>query len=319
MGAPVPQRQPQRLFVGDAWFGSNVAAMALSKICDVQYVAQVKMASSGFPKKYLDELLKRHPSGSWVSLSSMVGDVDLVATAYKYNRKRTLKFVSTKGAGRGRPGVPYLARFPQPGSRSGTNLMQRAVPRPELVANCFEKISRVDDHNNDRQHRLALEEHWVENCQWNRLDMTLFGMEVIDTHKAMSYALSDGNPMKTWSIKRFVSELAKDLIFNELDNGDNGVVPVRQSSRKRGAEVLEPPTIGATPLMTYYSKKHKTEMTRRRQFWCRGCCVKKTQWICTACGLAFCRDGTQTSDAEPRYCFQEHIKTCTRDAAPPQK
>ena len=295
---------------GDAWFGSVVAAISLKHDLGVEFIGQVKMCTSGFPKKLLQDSLGPHPSGSWMGATATVAGVELVATGYKYNRAKVLMFVSTKGAGRLTPGAPYVARFPG----AGGNVQQRLVPRPELVGEFFDKIDAVDLHNNDRQHRIHLEESWVECCQWNRLDMTLFGMEVADTRKAMAFALSEGNPMKTWTVKRFVNELAKDLIFNSFDNGTSDYRRKRTYSAAEEAELVRNDvliTIEQTPVAKRFCKKLKGEVQRHKQLLCKASgCLKKTQWRCKKCGVAYCRPGA--GGKVPRYCFANHAVQCAK-------
>ena len=308
--APPAYIEPKLRLSGDAWFGSLPAAICLKRDLDVEFIGQVKTCTSGFPKKLLQESLKMHPSGSWLCATATVAGVDLVATGFKYNRKHVLMFISTKGAGRAIPGAPYVARFPGPGG----NVQQRLVPRPALVGEFFEDIDAVDLHNNDRQHRIHLEESWVECCQWNRLDMTLFGMEVADTRKAMAFALSEGNPMKTWTVKRFVNELAKDLIFNSFDNGTSDYRRKRTYSAAEEAELVRNDgliTIEPTPVAKRFCKKIKGEVQRHKQLLCKASgCLKKTQWRCKKCGVAYCRPGAGAK--VPRYCFANHAVQCAK-------
>ena len=311
LAAPPAYIEPKLRLSGDGWFGSVPASICLKRDLNVEFIGQVKTCTSGFPKKLLQDSLKMHPSGSWLCATATVAGVDLVATGYKYNRKRVLMFISTKGAGRAIPGAPYVARFPGPGG----NVQQRLVPRPALVGEFFEHIDAVDLHNNDRQHRIHLEESWVEGCQWNRLDMTLFGMEVADTRKAMAFALSEGNPMKTWTVKRFVNELAKDLIFNSFDNGTSDYRRKRTYSAAEEAELVRNDvliTIEPTPMAKRFCNKIKGEVQRHKQLWCKASgCSKKTQWRCKKCGVSYCRPGAGGGKV-PRYCFANHAVQCAK-------
>ena len=67
-------------------------------------------------------------------------DVLLVCISYKYNLKKVLVFVSTKGAGSSQPGEPYLAKFPD---KFG-NMCTIEVVRPEIISNYFNKLNMAD-------------------------------------------------------------------------------------------------------------------------------------------------------------------------------
>ena len=57
-------------------------------------------------------------------------DLLLVCIGYKYNLKKLLVFLSTKGAGSIQPGEPYLTKFPD---KFG-NVCTREVARPDIVS-----------------------------------------------------------------------------------------------------------------------------------------------------------------------------------------
>mmetsp|Transcript_6315 Transcript_6315/g.13830 ORF Transcript_6315/g.13830 Transcript_6315/m.13830 type:complete len:115 (-) Transcript_6315:133-477(-) len=65
------------------------------------------------------------------------------------------------------------------------------VERPTLVSQYFKDSPKVDNHNQTRQHELALEEEWQTQDCWFRLLTTLFGICVTDTKKAAEAHLLD--------------------------------------------------------------------------------------------------------------------------------
>ena len=75
----------------------------------------------------------------------------------------------------------------------------------------------------------------MEQCQWNRVDMTLFGMEVVDSFKIIQYALSSKHKMSSWDLDRFVNELAFDLMHNKRDSAGG----INQSSTQELSEEVE--------------------------------------------------------------------------------
>ena len=147
-----------RLFFGDSWFGSVKAACQVHKLghhgCFV-----IKTAHLRTPKKFLEEKMKYFPGGTWIVMEGYAEKegVPLVCIGYKYNAKKVLVFLTTKGAGSTQPGEPYIAKF----ADMYGNVCTREVARPEIISNYFNRSIVVDLHNQARQVELALEKKWV--------------------------------------------------------------------------------------------------------------------------------------------------------------
>ena len=71
------------------------------------------------------------------------------------------------------------------------NVRTRPVPRPEIVGNYFGVSNKIDTHNQLRQHELALEELWVTQNPWFRLNTTFVGMTVTDAFLLARYSAAD--------------------------------------------------------------------------------------------------------------------------------
>jgi len=99
--------------------------------------------------------MKDFPGGTWIVLEAEdeATGIDLVCIGYKYNNKKVLTFILSKGADSTLEGEPYEARFPD---RFG-NVCIRHVARPQVVSNYFKYCNVVDLHNQARQFDLALE------------------------------------------------------------------------------------------------------------------------------------------------------------------
>ena len=144
----------KKLFLGDSWFGSVRSCLEVAKAghhsCFI-----IKQGNARSPKKFLEETMKDFPGGIWIVLEAEDGatGIDLVCIGYKYNKKKVLTFILSKGAGSTLEGEPYEARFPD---RFG-NVCIRHVARPQVVSNYFKYCNVVDLHNQARQFDLALE------------------------------------------------------------------------------------------------------------------------------------------------------------------
>lgn len=88
---------------------------------------------------------------------------------------------------------------------------QRPVPRPEIVGIYFGVSNKIDTHNQFRQHELALEQLWVTQDPWFRLDTTFVGMTVTDAFLLARYSAADDAGLKRMSIKDFALRTSYDL------------------------------------------------------------------------------------------------------------
>ena len=122
----------------------------------MEIIGCVKTAHAHFcPKTYLEKALTPHPAGSRCTLLAPVDGVELAASGYKYNKRKVLLFVATKGAALTLDGEPYIQRW----ADEHGNVLSRPIPRPAVLSGYFSVSPRVDNHNQSRQHDLALEEH----------------------------------------------------------------------------------------------------------------------------------------------------------------
>ena len=149
-----PHEKKPFLFFGDSWFGSIKAVSEVRKLGH-HACFNIKNGHSRCPKAFLETTMSDFPGGTWIVLEGHAEKegIDLVCIGYKYNKKKVLIFVTTKGVGSTMPGEPYLARFPD---KFG-NVCSREVARPEIISNYFKYSNCVDLHNQARQFDLALE------------------------------------------------------------------------------------------------------------------------------------------------------------------
>ena len=215
-----------RVFIADSWFGSVEAAVALGKR-KMHFIGAVKTAHGGFPKQYIEGLLQPMPSGVCIVLESEVDGVQLQAIGYKYNRKKVLCFVCTKGAGATEPGEPYIATY---SDRFG-NLCSREVSRPGVISRYFAYSPAIDNHNQRRQHEVALEGNWGTKSCWSRLGCTLLGVHTVDCLNVVRYFAPNAHQCKNLLTKTFQDNLAHLLMNNKLDDGD-GVYAGRREKRE---------------------------------------------------------------------------------------
>lgn len=150
------------------------------------------------------------PSGAHIVLETVCDNVPLIAMGYKYNKRKVICFVATKGAGHTEAGVSYEAKWKD----SNGNTCCRNVPRPELASKYFLESNRIDMFNQARQAELKLEKHWVSEDGYFRCITTLFGICVTDAWKGYQYHLPNKHRHKGIEILHFAKLLTKDLLEN---------------------------------------------------------------------------------------------------------
>ena len=75
----------------------------------------VNTTHKGFCLAKLEKLMKERPWGSYIVMKSTTrapGDKPLMYIRYKYNNRKVLWYIATKGSESTEPGYPYLYSFP---------------------------------------------------------------------------------------------------------------------------------------------------------------------------------------------------------------
>ena len=282
---PSDTANSKRLYFGDSWFGSVKATLAVSK-AGHHACFMVKTAHSKLPKTYLEETMKDFPGGTWITMETEVDGVCLVCIGYKYNKKKVLTFVLTKGAGSSKPGEPYEARFPD---KFG-NVCVRHVARPEVISLYFQVSNKVDLHNQARQYELKLEKKWVTPNPYFRLYTTLIGITVTDAWKCLR---TKNKLFET--ITGFSNVLCSDII--DTANGMQSTT-LPQVTITNSTESLSSVTNG--PIMYAHTRLFLKNKKQVRCIWCSrvNLVEKKTTMKCLECDVGFCRDGS---------CWSHHV------------
>ena len=285
-----------KLFFGDSWFGSVKAACQVRKLghhgCFI-----IKTAHSRTPKKFLEEKMKGFPGGTWIVMEGFAESegVPLVCIGYKYNVKKVLVFISTKGAGSTQPGQPYLAKFPD---KFG-NVCTREVARPEIISNYFNRSNVVDLHNQARQAELALEKKWVTQNAFFRLYTTLLGMIVIDTWKGLR-----ASNRYLHSVSNFADILAQEMLDEASQLGNAGLIDNIIDCSNSNSVNTPVSHLTACSLNKEHTKVILKEGKQLRCMWCSRVHLveRKTTLKCLECGKGFCRD-----DKNGVSCWSDHV------------
>lgn len=292
------------------------------------FIGVVKTGHARYPKQWLEKNLATAPAGSRIHLEATVDGTDLIATGYKYNRRKVLCFISTKGASATVNGKAYEQRW----ADEFGNMCVREVARPKLCSDYFEVSPRVDNHNQSRQHDLALEELWETKDCWFRLHCTLQGICVTDAWKLTRYHVDAKDPLKGISIQAFGNRLAAFLVKYSINTASGYSVERPRllqdvmSSQKRKLSDVYPgvshrlvhlsskapsskvPSSRAPAQLLEGGSSRKVAVKKYVQARCRWCLThgegqKWTSYMCEDCGTPLCAP----SQKHNRDCYHLHV------------
>lgn len=333
----------RELHYADSWFASVKSAELLSA-SGIEFCGPVKTNKKHFPKEFIETKMNSWASGMHLVLEgTSPNGSKLIAIGYKYNSKKVLSFVMTKGAGNTTEGKPYIARF----TDKYGNINGRSVQRPEVLSKYYAQSNKVDMHNQSRQGDLRLERHWKTDDCWFRIITTFIGITVVDSWKAFRSArVLKGS--ERLPLKDFVNHLTWELLFNKF-NKEKVNTPV-QASYMSPMELLQT-TIGGsqagfdpkqhpvsrigtrsspTKVISPEDRPHTSpaENTRgwkrrfeimeehqlenqpkkpgtniRKRNRCARGCGNLTSHKCVRCNLFFCKD-----KPGKRLCYSEHLE-----------
>lgn len=202
--------------VADSWFGSVTTALCFRSLLKSpkKCIMNIKTATSGYPKEYLEEKMKNWPGGSHLVLETTIDGTKLFAIGYKYSARKVMCFIFNEGAASTEEGTPYRARWVD----ENGNSMVREVPRPHVCAIYFGLSNVIDVLNQQRQKELRLEKHWVTRDGYFRIITSVFGINVVDCWRGYMHHLPNRHRHKNIQLIDFVNMLAYDCTYNNLSD-----------------------------------------------------------------------------------------------------
>ncbi len=211
-------KKKREVICGNSWF-TNYCTVEAMDLDGFHYFGQVKTGHSRIPKTFLEEEMAGFCPGSWVVLEHLSpSGMPMVCIGYKYNQKRVLTFIMSKGCGGTYPGPPYRVTWTK---ENGEKIVQN-IARPNVVTDYFHAAGAIDHHNHSRQGTLQLEEKWVTQCGYFCIFTTFVGMNITDAWMVWRYYIQrylKDKPNKEkhpdWNVG--MPEFAERLAFNILE------------------------------------------------------------------------------------------------------
>eukprot|EP01051_Picozoa_sp_SAG22_P014076 SAG22_NODE_1660_length_3870_cov_3.165208_1_plen_442_part_00 len=169
---------------GDSWFGSvTTAVMARKNGRDFSGIIKGKTAM--LPMAQMKEIAKVLRRGEWRTATATVDGVKLLFVVYRFsyagldkNKDKGVNYFLTT-CGSSAPGSMYQAKY----SDENGVVYWTELERPACVSFYFSAATWVDDHDNARQSKLAIEHSWDTACPWFRLHTTVAGIVMVDLWK----------------------------------------------------------------------------------------------------------------------------------------
>jgi len=167
---------------GDSWFGSIMTAVEVMKRCGVHSTWIIKQNQQWFPMKALKAVMNarfgQRPAGHWVTFTTAIAGVNLLAIAYAWSQRGVTYILSTCGST-----APLDKMYTSYFEDEFGNVGCKEILRPQIASMLYDYLPLIDEHNKQRQSILGLERKWPTRHCWFRLLTTLVGMCVIDMHR----------------------------------------------------------------------------------------------------------------------------------------
>jgi hypothetical protein len=305
-----PWLYTNRTTVGDSYFASVGAAYTLHER-GMGFIGVVKTATKRFPMGYLSNLEMQQRGDRHGVITRGTNSATTLMAFVCMDRDRRYFIASASSLSAGLAHVRTRWRQVDTRANAEAERVQVTVPQPKACEIYYSACGKIDGHNRHRQATLMLENK-LPTQEWSRrVNMSLFGMLVVDSWLAFS-ACTDA----TETQKEFFSLLAEELIDNTYDDIGLG------TRRKRNIHDASDgsPTLAAgtgVPRCGVHSHITPTKMRRKvkgevstylRQGRCTQCSQKTTS-CCSDCVDAMEIVG-ENSPKSAWICSTKYGKLC---------
>jgi hypothetical protein len=279
----------------------------------------IKQNQQWFPMKPLYAVLKARfkdrPAGHWVTFTTEISGIKLIAIAYAWSQRGVSYILSTCGSTEPSEKF-YMSYFEDDYGNVGS----KEVSRPKLAHLIYDYLPLIDEHNKQRQKILGLERRWpTRNC-WFRLLTTLIGMSLVDMHRlyrnVQNAKYSDVDILEFSDfvckklLKRNIRQTARlGAMVGENTNGNEGILEritdkdgnerfkVTNNQAKRGRNVGKSIHLNCFVCRKYLNADGDTE-------------YKQTTFRCYECKMPLCKkDRSDQTIGRLKSCIDEHAES----------
>ena len=302
----------------DLYFASVGAAKALLSI-GLRFVGVVKTATKAFPLKHLSELeLEKRGDREGLIFKGDDGRPELLAFVWM-DRDRRYFIASGSSLQEGEEYVRDRWRQTSDEAEADPERVTLEVPQPKAAELYYKTCAWIDRHNRHRQATLKLETKMQTHDWSKRVNMSLLGINIVDTWLAYSQATGT-----KCTQNEFYMDLAEELIDNNYDRVRGTASRGQQqsySSSPTNDNLIHPRTgelrAGVSAHLTPTKKKRKRRdgsvTNHLKQGYCDEC-GKKTKYNCSECYDKSLEEGTAEKwlchTDTGRNCFLNHMNKC---------
>jgi hypothetical protein len=152
-----------------------VTALEANKRLNIDSTWSIKGNHDFYPMGALHAVIKARfgtkIAGHWVTMMKTIAGVKMMDMAYAWSQKGISYFLSTCGSIEV-SSVLYRSAFED----EFGNVDYEFLPRPQIAHFTFEYLPLIDEHNNQQQAVLGLDQKWRAQCCWTHLIVTLIGI-----------------------------------------------------------------------------------------------------------------------------------------------
>ena len=299
---------PEGGWVGDdSWFGSIMTAVEVMKCCGVHSTWIIKQNQQWFPMKALKAVMNarfgQRPAGHWVTFTTTIAGVNLLAIAYAWSQRGVTYILSTCGST-----APSDKMYTSYFEDEFGNVGCKEILRPRIASMLYDYLPLIDEHNKQRQSILGLERKWPTRHCWFRLLTTLVGMCIIDMHHL--YRNLRTSQFQEMDIMQFSDFICKNLKRRTW----------RIPQRRKPGELLERITNSDGNLRyqltdrQYNKGRNVGKSIQQNCYICRKYLMpngntqyNQTSFRCVACKMPLCKkDRSDLSTGRLTSCLAEH-------------
>jgi Transposase IS4 len=312
-----PWANTDAVVVADSYFASVSAALRLKSI-GLRFIGVVKMATREYPMQYLASIPLSGGRGSRKGLISMDPESGTQLLSFVWvDRDRRYFISSCSSLEEGNRIIRQRWQQVDRSLNANPTRQQKEVPQPKAAELYYKGCGKIDQHNRTRQDTLQIERKLQTNSWDKRVNMTLFGMTIVD-----AFFLSKGcsSALVLQNAPRFIETLATELIDNDYDK-----MSLRTRPKKRSREVEAPGLsvnttlylTNPTPTKRLRVNKKTGKLTCCKQGRCQFCKKHWTTFVCRECQKEqpdptkkqywCCKAGTECFDLHIKYAYPEKV------------
>lgn len=310
----LPWLHTDRIVCGDSYFASVPAAQMLSRH-GTRFIGVVKTATRQYPMTHLSQV-ELQDRGDRKGLITRGGDRQPKLLAFVWMDRQRRYFIST--ASSLDAGTPYTrTRWRQTDDTPNAEptRVELTVPQPKAAEIYYSACAMVDRHNRHRQDTLQLEVKLGTQNWGMRVNLSIFGMIVVDTWLAYSQCTGTKENQKD-----FYTFLSEELIDNTFDHvHTRGRRVTEQDASVSSPELFDRttgnPRAGTSAHLTPTKRKKTSRDGQLLPHSLQGRCKVCKRLTTYACSL--CSDRNPSSSEvwmcytkTGRICFATHITEC---------